>query len=681
MQPLTRFQDELRAIRRELDCGMLSRQDALINRWLARYLDASAERLIPSAYRSECEELLGYYARNVLPLRLSPELATKIGDHVRTAIARLQAQREIVNALETRFEALVERFRTKTFRTAAALCQALNESVGATTPLRKERHFERQYRELRAAPLTAARVTAFFAEAVQHGLSEQALSSYLPMELLFWDQLAELFYPPAVLLDLVKEHAEIFRFETFAELGAPAEQDGVIFDDDVDNAMRQSCKQALQAVRHYLDGEVPDMLAGRAIRVTCRFQHPLKTYCDTSVSLLMAIKTIGDLLKLDIHPDIVITGELDECGVVRPVGFIDQKLDAVERHSGIRQLYLPADSRVERRAKVSICAVRHLQEAAQQYYGNALKERKCHVSRRNFLIAAAGFAVGTATTGPTLLLAKNLFSPSVSEHDWQLAEYARIQYQTRSDYSVISILKALLEQVRGKDDTDAIRLKALCFREFGVIYLQQHHIQEALAAMRNALTCWQTIHDGEHLADACLSLGEAYRYLVGIEGREADAHEGFVYYQRAFDALHRKMPLYHKLAGKYYALAGCLHDELGQHELAEQFGRRSLEVFEPIETNWTYQTCRQHVGRMLIHSGKYDEAHHLITSTMRAAVLQSPYYQVRGYWTLADLRLSTNDLHGGMEALHHAEQLCQQYNFPGQRRMIEKIAWKHEVKI
>ena len=141
------------------------------------------------------------------------------------------------------------------------------------------------------------------------------------------------------------------------------------------------------------------------------------------------------------------------------------------------------------------------------------------------------------------------------------------------------------------------------------------------------------------------------------------------------------MPLYQRWMGKYYALTGCLYDELGEYERAEQFGRRGMEIFEPIENNWTYQTCRQHVGRMLIHTGKYDEANDLIQSTMQAAVLQSPYYQVRSYWTLADLRLSTNNIHGGREALSQAEQFCEQYHFSGQRRMIEKIAAKHGVTL
>ena len=682
MQQLTTFQDDLRAIRRELVSGEADRQDRLMTRWHQR-LEAAAAQLIPSFYGGLCVNLLDHYRRNVLPRRLPPQLAGMVSATVQDTISRLNAQRQAASACETRLAALAWKLRAKAFRSADAFCRALGEIVAVSMPtVRPDRDFERHYREFCDAPFTSTHVVAFFTEFLLHRLPEPLRTSFSPMEMLFWDQLANHLYPPAVLIDLTTEQAEILRFEMAAEASTTADRDRITFKDEVDETMRQSCAQALRAARRYVETIAPDALNGRKIHITCCFQHPLKTYRDTSISLLMAIKAIGDLLNLEQHPDIVISGELDEYGVIRPVSFISQKIDAVDRQAGIRRIVLPANSQADSRSNVPTCPVRTLTEAVEGYYGAALKHRMRPISRRAFVSGAIGFALGAAAaTSSRLFVTKNLFAHSVTEEDWQLAEYARIQYQTYSDYSVTTVLTALLDKVRNESDPDAMRLKALCFREFGVIYLQQHRIRESLDAMQEALRYWQAIKDRENQADTLLSIGEAYRYLVGIDGRMRDAQEGLASYDHAFGLLEKTMPLYQRWMGKYYALTGCLYNELGEYERAEQFGRRGMEIFEPIENNWTYQTCRQHVGRMLIHTGKYDEANDLIQSTMQAAVLQSPYYQVRSYWTLADLRLSTNNIHGGREALSQAEQFCEQYHFSGQRRMIEKIAAKHGVTL
>ena len=687
MQRLTEFQDSLRALRPELIAGTIERQDRFLSRWHQRLEATTAQEnpslYIPSYYHGLCVSVLERYQK-VLPQRLQPSLADMVSATIQRTISRLNAQQQTTRGMEARVAAFARNVREKRLPDAAAFCRAFSEMLGVSlASIQKDRNFEQRYREFRDAPFIAPHVVAFLTETLLHCLPEPLRTSSSRLELLLWDQLAYLLYPPAVLVDRATEQADTLRFEMVAEASNAAEKDGITFKDEVDDAMRQSCEQALLAARRYVETAKPRALDGKKILLTCRFQHPLKTYGDTSISLLMAIKAIGDLLKLEQHPDIVISGELDEHGVIRPVGFLQQKIEAVEQRSSIRRMVLPADGHADSRSNLQICRVLNLKEAVESYYGAALKSLNPGLSRRAFLSGLIGFGLGAATTASFLpFVTKNLFASSVTEHDWQLAENARIFYQIHSDYAIaVKIFREILGKFEENDAAEAKRLTAICHRNLGVIYLQQHRIQDSLKAMQNAVECWRVIHDQENQADVLLSLGEVYRYLVSIEGRTADAQDGLTWYQRACELLEKRMPSYQKRMGQYYALTGCLYDELGEHDLAEQFGRRSMEIFEPIETNWTYQTCRQHVGRMFIHAGKYDEAHDIIAATMQAAVLQSPYYQARSYWTLADLRLSTDDMSGGLDALHRAEQLCQQYNFSGQRRMINNIAAKHGVRL
>ena len=693
MQRLIEFQDSLRAIRPELISGTIERQDRALTRWHQRLNMTAAQEhpswYLPSYYRGLCVSVLERY-QTVVPHRLQPPLSSIVSAAVQETISRLNAHKKTTEPIEEGLGAFLRNVRNKHYPTAAAFCRAFGEMLGVSlASVQKDRHFEQRYREFRDAPFIAPSVVAFLTETLLHRLPEPLQTSSSRLELLLWDQLAYLLYPSAALVDLATEQADILRFEMIAEASTATEKDGITFKDEVDETMRRSCEQALRAARRHVETVAPRALDGKKILITCRFQHPLKTYGDTSISLLMAIKAIGDLLELEQHPDMVISGELDEHGVIRPVGFLQQKIEAVERRPNIRRMILPADGHADSHSNLQICRVRNLKEAVKIYYGAALKPITSGLSRRAFLSGIIGFGLGaaaaTATATATSSLpfaAQNLFAHSVTEHDWQLAEYARIFYQMHSDHAIaIKIFQEILGKFKGNNKTEAKRLTAICHRNLGVIYLQQHRIRDSLRAMRNAVECWQAIDDRENQADVFLSLGEIYRYRVGIEGRTADAQKGIAWYQRAFNLLEKRMPSYQKRAGQYYALTGCLYDELGEFDRAEQFGRRSMEIFEPIETNWTYQTCRQHVGRILTHAGKHDDAHDIIASTMQAAVLQSPYYQVRSYWTLADLRLSTEDVSGGLDALRHAEQLCQQHGFSGQRRMINKIAAQHGVQL
>ena len=117
---------------------------------------------------------------------------------------------------------------------------------------------------------------------------------------------------------------------------------------------------------------------------------------------------------------------------------------------------------------------------------------------------------------------------------------------------------------------------------------------------------------------------------------------------------------------------------IDEYELAERYSRKGVEIIDEEATNWSYQTCKQHLGRALIGVGDYDNAYEILESTSKAPVLQSPYYQVRSLWTMGDLFLSIGGQEKGLEFVEKASQLCQEYGLQGQQRIITHLLAKHQ---
>ncbi len=357
---------------------------------------------------------------------------------------------------------------------------------------------------------------------------------------------------------------------------------------------------------------------------------------------------VGDLLELPVNPAAIISADVERSGKIRPVNHLVAKVMAADAHPGAAVFYLPLESAPVRVTRIALRRIATFSEAVDQYYGDAYQQKQRQIGRRKILKGVIGLAIAPFTFS----IAKHLFLRSdnpVTDCDWQLLECARDLYQQKSDYrSAITILNSILTRFHEeKDSPETLQISAFAFGELGVIHLQQHQESESISAFHHALKLWQTLHDRAKQADVLLRLGEVYRYRVAIDGFREYSKEGLECYEQANSLLHPTMKMYSRLRGRYFALSGYMYYWLSEYELAEKYNRQGIEVIEPNEENWTYQTIKQHLSRVLIKVGKYDEAFEILELTAKASVLQSPYYQVRSYWT-KDFYFSTGDYNQGL---------------------------------
>ena len=212
-----------------------------------------------------------------------------------------------------------------------------------------------------------------------------------------------------------------------------------------------------------------------------------------------------------------------------------------------------------------------------------------------------------------------------------------------------------------------------------MIHLQQHHIQESLHVLEQAAKLWERIHDSENQSDVFLRMGEVYRYTVTMDGVSRNSKAGLRCYRQAHDLLKPSMPLYTRLQGRYYSLTGFMHYWMGEYEIAEQFGRKAFTIFEEPDSNWTYQTARQHLGRTLIKTGKYDEAHDILQSTAQTSALQGPHDRARNALALSELYLEIGEVEQGMHYVATVKELCEQYGLRGQQRVLMNMLVQYNI--
>lgn len=452
---------------------------------------------------------------------------------------------------------------------------------------------------------------------------------------------------------------------------------------DVDAIMRAAAQTARKAASRYLRS-IYDRDFAETTAVRCQFPLPWVGYKDASASLLLALRIVGEVLDLDPQPATVATGEVDAAGKVLKVGWIAEKLEAAHDDDRITRIIAPQANLVNVDARgfpdLEILPARSLSEALEQYYGEALPQQLKRLSRRQILKSAIGLIAA-----PLLFFSAKDFAPAassvlpVAECDYRLLECARDLYQKKSEYaSAVTILESLVTRFpEAVSSTEARQFKAYAFGQLGVIHLQQHRVQDSLQVFERAAKLWESLHDHENQADVFFRIGDAYRDMVAMDGTSQYSVSGLRCYRQAYDLLNPSMPLYSRLHAKYYALTGFMHYWIGEYEIAEQLGRKALTIFEEPDMNWTYQTARQHLGRTLIKTGKYDEAHDILQSTAQASALQGPHDRARNTLALAELYFAVGEPEKALPYADAVNALCEQYGIHSQQRVLRKLLAQH----
>lgn len=668
----------------------LEEQEDSIND-LFLFLDAHRDFLFPQLFVRQAMRICQWYHDYILPaLEYSAEDQQAIADDYDELFARLHTISQQASHIEEQIIQVVTGLRKGKFRHEREVAETLMKASQIHLYNNQDANFQclRTFRKkIRGAfnrKHIVALITDFFRiiKIGYHAVPED-LQRLTNIEELCHFALYEYFQGKAVLVNTDRRGIIMPLWVTVDPVQT---SQNVEFDNHtIDEMMRSSSNIARKVASGYLR-KIYDKEFKETVAVRCKFPMLWVGYRDTSASLLLAIQIVGDVLDLDPEPATVVTGEVDTSGTVLKVGWIAEKLAAANHDEQIMRMLMPEanlhDVDPRQFTHLTVIPVRSLSEALQHYYGDSFQQQLKRINRRLMLKSAAGLV-----TAPLLLFsAQNISTTTpavtlVGECDYRLLEVARDLYQKKSDYqNAVIVLDSILARFPGDAyPAEVQQLKAFALGQLGVIHLQQHHIQESLRVFKRAATIWKAIHNREYQADIFFRIGEAYRYTVAMEGISRNSKLGLQYYRQAYDLLKPSMELYTRLQGKYYSLTGFMHYWIGEYEIAEQFGRKALVTFEEPDSNWTYQTARQHLARTLIKTGKYDEAHDILQNTAQTEALQGPHDRARNALALSELYLTTKELDKGLQWADTAREFCDQYNLHGQKRILTKMLAYHNI--
>ncbi len=670
--------------------GVSSEQPAECVNELFLFLNTHQHYQFPERYLQQAIQIFQWYLEYLLPEEQYDEAALHIiTEDYHVILGTLHKSSDRSRHIERRISLIIQRLRERDFSHEQEVIEALlhvAQDFSGDIPLPQHPSF-RSFRKRIREGFKRNQVLSFFDRVFSVFHKEILHSSPALVQVLLnfqeccEDTLQTYFQGKAVLVDLTRQgfimpmHVVVERDKTSEHVEYSRH--------DVDERMQSSSDTARTLACQYLQTTCGQVIED-TVRTSCRFSFPAVGYRDTSASLLLALQIVGNILDIEPPLATAVTGEVDSDGNVLRVGWVQEKISAVEADDTIDRFLIPAVnySRLpaDMTSGVTVVPVRSFPEAVEQYYGQSLQKTLKRYSRRQALKSITGLV-----TAPFLYSGvRNVFTrvkPPVTECDWRLLSSARDLYQQESHYQhAVVILSSILERFSREDtSTDALRIQAFALGQLGVIHLQQQHLQESLQAFRRAESFWKALHDDEHRADLLLRIGEVYRYSSLADGTSSNGRMGLQAYQQAHTLLKPSMPLYTRLHGKYHALTGYLHYWNGEYALAEQFGRQALRIFDEPESNWTYQTARQHLSRTLIRTGQHDEAYDILESTSQAAILQGPHDRARTALALSELSFAGEDYDKGMEYAAKVRQLCEDFSLQGQQRILQQTLQRYGV--
>ena len=669
----------------------LDQQDALIMA-LCDELAARRAELLPPPLYPPVIEVLNYYIQTILPaLRLAPAARQALAQACDEQIQHLQTQTAVAHSLSREIAAFLQAVRADDFPSGAACWEALTPLLTGSPardlslPRTARPHVDGEYRVLRKRGWTTPAVTTFFRALCQPLLSvvvpsHRAYAALTERQACFWDGVQESLQLQAALVNTLTHTALLTRCAVdtiFTDNGCDALR---FADNAVDERMLASCWAALRAARGFLTEHWPDLEAQRqAWQVVCRFPNPLTQYHDTSVSLLVALKIIGDVLELPLDPATVVTGAVTENGQILPVDHLPLKIAAAAADATTQRLFLPAHSLLPVGQRLALHPVNTLAEAVEQYYGAPYRSLRRQVSRRQLLHSAAALAVAPLAFG----IFKHLRPSPVSEHDWRLLACARELYQQKSAYpNAVVILESLLHHLAQEYSArEAVRIKAEVLGYLGRILLQQHEFIKGVAAYQQALKLWQTLHETERQADILLYLGIAYADNATLANVAHDRETALWYYHQAERLASPAMQNFTRLRGNIALWRGVLYHAVNDQALAEAYVTTGARCFEDSGALWNYQLAQQHLGAILLRRGQYDQACDILQQTFSFPAFQNPFNHVKNLTGRCDLFLSTGQHEQGLAYAREIATLCRENHFTLQLLTLQHLLRRHHVSL
>ena len=648
---------------------------------LQAQLERNSQTLVPSLLYPSLLHCLRHYCDAILPsLDITLEDRQCVADDFAITLNRLAHQQQSVALVERRLRHFFRQFKSGGYASLHVTIVALWEIVEIPHAIPPSPTLSstmaQQFRAFQNAPFTTDRLVPFFETLLTTLFTASHHRFFAPMQSVFWHQLHEWLHMKAILVNPSTKQTRLVRLDVQIDV-MHAGLDELTFNNCVDDALYHSCWTALRVARGYLEQHIPNAIPKQsALRVTCRFVNPFAQYTDRSVSLLLALTIIGRLLKLEIDPHTVVTGALDDAGQVQAVGYMAEKLQAVQQVSSVQQLLCPSGGGMLSSGHIHLEPVRTFEHAALAYYGDQLRRKLRQVSRRQVLRSAAALAM--IPVG--LLTFTNIFSNPVSEHDLKLLDTARNLYQQKSDYqNALVIFDSIVDRFREELSTDAIQLKAEVLGHLGRIHLQRHQQQEGFSAYQRALDLWKAVHDTERQADVSLYRGIAHADTAIINNDPRHSKQALSCYTQVSALLTSEMKTYTRLRGNVALWTGVLYHSIGEHERARRLVETASMCFQDAGALWNYQLSRQYLGSIFVRVERHDEAFDIFQHTMELPLLQNPLNQAKSLVGFCDLFLSSNQPKKGLDYARQAKALCDTHDLRLQRTQLEHVLARHQV--
>jgi GTPase SAR1 family protein len=309
---------------RAIQEGLLRTQADTINRlfWL---VNAYQYQQFPALLCAQAAWIFGWYLEKVLPFQEYAETdRQEIAEHYQLLITHLEQSAVVSQNIGDEFRREISRLQCKKFD---RLHEVLDEYVKENDTIRS--------------------------------LLEYVLHSYFASKAILVDTFGYgILVPLQISVDphISCEHVEFWNCA-------------------VDTEMQTSADAARSVARRYLleqfDRKIPEDIA-----VQCQFFNPAVSYQDSSASLLIGVRIVGEVLGLEHDPTTAVTGEVEPSGKVLGVGNISQKIEAVGQDDGINRILIPAANideiqRLVQESQLTIISVRTFSEAIEHYYGKS----------------------------------------------------------------------------------------------------------------------------------------------------------------------------------------------------------------------------------------------------------------------------------------------------------------------
>lgn len=324
-------------------------QDHTINE-LFRFLDSNHHQHYPPLFYHQAVQVLQHYLDHTLPeLGYEDEDSHIIAGDYRALITHLQQAAKVAQQIENVFEQLLEDVRMRTIQHIREIGKILlgiaqthflipePATLPELQPYQKDLEvLQEHFRYEQAMEFFWGMFDRLF------GGAAAAISPHsgrlTNMRTFFEVVLEAYFQAHAVLVDNFGD-AHILSVEVTVDYDTTSEH-VEFWNQNIDERMQASADVARQVARAYLIAEcgrdIPEQVA-----VSCQFSCCDAGLTDTSASLLLALNIVGEVLGVKSRPATVVTGEIGMSGQIVRVGFIAEKLKALQRYKTLERFLLP----------------------------------------------------------------------------------------------------------------------------------------------------------------------------------------------------------------------------------------------------------------------------------------------------------------------------------------------------